>query len=59
MSKSGAHMDPHFKRMNGYVYIARGYKGNIKVGGTFNVSTRMAQLRIKDHTIKLVAVIIS
>lgn len=47
----------HINRRNGYVYVARGHKGFVKVGGAANINTRMAQLRRKDQTIKLVAAI--
>lgn|SRR5574341_236381 len=54
-SKSGEHMVPHFQRGIGYVYLARGYKGLVKVGGAFSAENRMRSLRIKDHSIKLIA----
>lgn len=57
MKKEEAANGLHFSRKNGYVYIARGYKGFIKVGAAHNVENRLRQLRRKDNTIKLVACI--
>lgn len=41
-------------RLGGWVYMARAGK-QVKIGGTGNVKTRMAQLRLKYPNIELIA----
>lgn len=48
-------MTLYTNRTDGYVYIAKDELGNVKLGGASNVNKRLAQLRRKTHSIKLVA----